>query len=135
MPAFESLKDQLESEILRSEARPLHTYQGGDWWQYTDAEKMVFSISEARWPRMITTFECYEAFKGITSRFDKTLIEAERKKYPQWTKKRRSMPVTGLGEFIEFSAEFGGLNAREAFAVFEKNEAWLVRRGLYLEDR
>lgn len=132
MPAFETLKDQLESEIVRAEARPGKAYKGADWWQYTDAEKVVFSIRDARWPRMITTFECYETFKDITShRFDKTLVQAARKQFPQWTQTRNGMPVTALAEFIEFSAEFGRLKAREAFAVFEKNEAWQVRQGLF----
>jgi hypothetical protein len=90
---------------------------------------------EGRWPRMITTFNCYQVFKEITDHgFDESLVRAARKKYPQWTKKRKGKPVSGLADFIEFSAELGGLTAREAFAVFTKNEAWLVRNGLMLED-
>jgi hypothetical protein len=55
-----TLKDQLESETVDSER-----YHGGDWWQLTDAGESVFVIDRERFPRMITVWSCYEAFKNI----------------------------------------------------------------------
>jgi hypothetical protein len=63
-----TLKDQLESETAeteRSAAVDSERYHGGDWWQLTDAEESVFVIDRERFPRMITVWSCYEAFKNI----------------------------------------------------------------------
>src|ERR1700730_2228446 len=62
-----TLKDQLESETAdtqRSAAVDSERYHGGDWWQLTDAEESVFVIDRKRFPRMITVWSCYEAFKN-----------------------------------------------------------------------
>jgi hypothetical protein len=74
-----TLKDQLESETAdteRSGAVDSERHHGGDWWQLTDAEESVFVIDRERFPRMITVWSCYEAFKNIAYR-DQHLERAE----------------------------------------------------------
>ena len=49
-------------------------YHGGDWWQLTDAEESVFVIDRERFPRMITVWSCYEAFKNIALGYGARLL-------------------------------------------------------------
>jgi len=63
-----TLKDQLEYETAateRSAAEDSERYHGDDWWQLTDEEESVFDIDRERFPRMMTVWSCYEAFKNI----------------------------------------------------------------------
>ena len=63
-----TLKDQLKSETAATElsaAEDSERHHGGDWWQLSDEEQSVFDIDRERFPRMMTVWSCYEAFKNI----------------------------------------------------------------------
>jgi hypothetical protein len=84
-----TLKDQLESETAdteRSAAVDSERYHGGDWWQLTNAEESVFVIDRERFPRMITVWSCYEAFKNIaySLSWEDGLIEQACQQHPDW---------------------------------------------------
>jgi hypothetical protein len=83
-----TLKDQLESKIAdmdRSAAEDPERYNGSDWGQLSDDEEAVFAIDRERFPRMITTWHCYDAFKCIASDgFDDDLIEQARRQHSKW---------------------------------------------------
>jgi len=72
----------LELEVAKHETRN-RSYIGSDWWQFTDGDAEVFRFDPARWPRMIVSYECYDAFKGICdSGWDAALLEKARADYP-----------------------------------------------------
>src|SRR5271163_4878004 len=83
-----TLKDHLQADIAESErkaAKNPDLYRGGDWWQLSDEEEEVFRIDRDRFPRMVTAWHCYEAFKGIVSEgFPDDLIEQGRQQHPEW---------------------------------------------------
>jgi hypothetical protein len=125
-----TLKDQLESEtadLERSAAEDLDRYNGGDWWQLTDEEECIFAIDRKRFPRMMTVWSCYEAFKNIaySLSWDDGLIEQACHEHPDWC---------GAGisdrEFSDFADAFGGLTHREAHAFYTKHDFWCVRAGI-----
>jgi hypothetical protein len=76
---FPTLKAQLEARIAEMEKGGT-PYIGSDWWQYTEADQAVFEIEPERWPRMMMTWHCYEAFKRIADAdWDDALIEKARR--------------------------------------------------------
>jgi hypothetical protein len=132
-----TLKDQLEAEIADAETHEAEKpglHHGTDWWQLSDAEEEVFRIDRQRFPRMVMTWHCYEAFKLISGSptWDEALIEQARQQHPEWC---------GEGvdeqEFFRFAKEFGGLSYREAHAVYAKHDFWTVRLGIvrYADER
>ena len=125
-----TLKDQLESETAdteRSAAEDSERYHGGDWWQLTDAEESVFVIDRGRFPRMITVWSCYEAFKNIaySLSWEDGLIEQACQQHPDWCS-------TGISEseFSDFAKAFGGLTHREAHVFYTKHDFWRARAGV-----
>ena len=83
-----TLKDQLESETAdseRSAAEDSERYNGGDWWQLTDEEESIFVIDRERFPRMMTVWSCYEAFKNIafSLSWDEGLLEQAGRQHPE----------------------------------------------------
>jgi len=122
-----TLKDQLESETAateRSAAEDSERYHGGDWWQLTDEEESVFVIDRERFPRMITVWSCYEAFKNIaySLSWDEGLIEQACQQHPDWC----SAGISD-SEFSDFANAFGGLTHREAHTFYTKHDFWCVR--------
>jgi hypothetical protein len=64
MPEPRSLKEQLAAEIAAAEALDPARYRGLDWYHLTDEEEFVFfDIDRDRFPRMVTVWSCYDAFK------------------------------------------------------------------------
>jgi hypothetical protein len=125
-----TLKDQLESETAnteRSSAEDSERYNGGDWWQLTDNEESVFDIDRERFPRMMTVWSCYEAFKNIAYSlpWEDGLIELACQQHPNWC----SAGISG-NEFSDFAKTFGGLTQREAHAFYAKHDFWCVRSGI-----
>jgi hypothetical protein len=125
-----TLKDQLESETAateRSAAEDSERYHGGDWWQLTDEEESVFVIDRERFPRMMTVWSCYEAFKNIaySLSWDDGLIEQACQQHPDWCSAGISE-----SEFSDFANAFGGLSHREAHAFYTKHDFWCVRAGV-----
>jgi hypothetical protein len=94
-------------------------YNGGDWWQLTDEEESIFVIDRERFPRMMTVWSCYEAFKNIaySLSWDDGVIERACHEHPDWC---------GAGisdsEFSDFADAFGGLTHREAHAFYTKHD-------------
>jgi hypothetical protein len=127
-----TLKDQLEAEIAnlqaRFTARP-ESDEGPDWWQLSEAEEEVFQIDGSRFPRMVMTYECYQAFKLISGNpaWDKKLIEQERQNRPQWCGE-----AIEENEFHAFAQAFGRLKHREASAIWCKQHFWTVRLGVVI---
>jgi hypothetical protein len=126
----QTLKEQLDAAIANAEAKAEadpDAYRGSDWWQLSDSEEEVFEISRDRWPRMMTVFHCYEAFKRTadSSEWDDALIELARQQRPGWCG-----PVPSFEEFSRFAQAFGSLTNREAHAVYTKQEFWTVRLGV-----
>ena len=128
-----TLKDQLEYKIARAERPdiPRH-YRGGDWYQLTDEEEAVFAIDRARFPRMITVWECYQAFKRIVNDagFDSALIEQARQQHPEWCDPGLPRPDVSANEFVNFAKAYDALTVREAYAIYAKYEFWEVRHGV-----
>ena len=125
-----TLKDQLESETAdmeRSAAVDSERYHGGDWWQLTDAEESVFVIDRKRFPRMITVWSCYEAFKNIaySLSWEDGLIEQACQQHPDWCSAGISE-----SEFSDFAKAFGGLSHREAHVFYTKHDFWRARAGV-----
>jgi hypothetical protein len=122
-----TLKEQLEAEIASAEAEARHWQPGWDWHHLSDEEEAVFEIDRDRFPRMVTAFSCYEGFKLITMGdvWDTDLIEQARQAYPQWCDEQ----IYTVREFQDFAKEFAGLSAREAHAMFRKQEFWNIRAG------
>lgn len=63
-----TLKDQLAVLIAAHEAkedRQPGSLVGWDWFQLSNAEEAVFQIDRDRFPRMVMTWYCYEAFKLV----------------------------------------------------------------------
>jgi hypothetical protein len=125
-----TLKDQLESETAdmeRSAAVDSERYHGGDWWQLTDAEESVFVIDRKRFPRMITVWSCYEAFKNIaySLSWEDGLIEQACQQHPDWCSAGISE-----SEFSDFAKAFGGLTHREAHTFYTKHDYWRARAGV-----
>lgn len=125
----QTLKEQLDAGIAAAEAKAdadPDAYRGSDWWQLSDAEEAVFEIDPDRWPRMMTISHCYEGFKRIADspEWDEALIEQARQQRPEWCD-----PVPSFEEFSRFALAFGGLTAREAHALYTKQEFWTVRAG------
>ena len=125
-----TLKDQLESETAdteRSAAVDSERYHGGDWWQLTDAEESVFVIDRERFPRMITVWSCYEAFKNIaySLSWEDGLIEQACQQHPDWCSAGISE-----SEFSDFAKAFGGLTHREAHVFYTKHDFWRARAGI-----
>jgi hypothetical protein len=131
-----TLKDQLESETAdteRSAAEDSERYHGGEWWQLSDAEESVFDIDRVRFPRMITVWSCYEAFKNIaySLSWEDGLIDQACLQHPDWC----SAGVSE-GEFSDFAKEVGGLTHWEAHTFYTKHDYWRVRAGLsHYHDR
>ncbi len=126
----QTLKEQLDTAIAEAETKAdadPDSYRGSDWWQISDAEQAVFEIDRDRWPRMMNVFYCYEAFKRIADspEWDDALIEQARQQRPEWCD-----PAPSFEEFSRFAEAFGGLTAREAHAVYTKQEFWTVRLGV-----
>jgi len=125
-----TLKDQLEYETAateRSAAEDSERYHGDDWWQLTDEEESVFDIDRERFPRMMTVWSCYEAFKNIaySLSWEDGLIEHACRQHPAWCIAGRSE-----SEFSDFADAFGGLTHREAHAFYAKHDFWCVRAGV-----
>src|ERR1700724_1724884 len=125
-----TLKEQLESETAdteRSAAVDSERYHGGDWWQLTDAEESVFVIDRERFPRMITVWSCYEAFKNIaySLSWEDGLIEQACQQHPDWCSAGISE-----SEFSDFAKAFGGLTRREAHVFYTKHDFWRARAGI-----
>lgn len=125
-----TLKDQLDARIADGETRQAAKpglYEGGDWWQLTDAESAVFAIDRDRFIRMIMTWHCYDAFKLIASdpEWDDNLIEQARRERPDWCG-----PDISVSEFSAFAQAFGDLTMREAYAIYHKHDFWLHRAGV-----
>lgn len=126
----QNLKDQLEAQIADAEAKEAAQpglHHGTDWWQLSDAEEEVFAIERERFPRMVLTWHCYEAFKLISHSptWNKALIEQARQQHPEWCGE-----TVDEKEFFRFAKEFGGLAFREAHAVYAKYDFWTVRLGI-----
>jgi len=124
-----TLKDQLEAEIAEGEAREaaeLGHHDGRDWWQLTGVEEEAFQIDRERFPRMMMTWHCYEAFKRIAlgTIWDEALLDHARRQFPQWCGTEPSER-----EFQDFAKEFGGLTFREAAAMHCKHAFWQIRAG------
>src|SRR5580704_9093084 len=117
-----TLKDQLESETDDPER-----YHGGHWWQLSDAEESVFVIDRERFPRMITVWSCYEAFKNIaySLSWEDGLIEQACQQHPDWCSAGISE-----SEFSDFAKAFGGLTHREAHVFYTKHDYWRARAGV-----
>jgi hypothetical protein len=130
-----TLKEQLETQIAdaeRSAAKDPKLYNGWDWSELSDEEQVVFDIDRKRFPRMMLTFSCYEAFKRIVREgfFDDDLIEQARQQHPEWSDEA----ISEL-EFSDFAKEYGGLTFRESAAFYNKNKFWGVRTGItYYRD-
>jgi len=125
-----TLKDQLEAEIADSAAKEAEKpglHHGRDWWQLSDDEERVFAIDRQRFPRMMTTWHCYEGFKriSVSTIWDDALLDQARRDCPQWCGTAPSEQ-----EFQHFAKEFGGLTYREAAAMYGKNVSWQVRAGV-----
>jgi hypothetical protein len=125
-----TLKDQLETETAdteRSAAEDSERYHGGDWWQLTDEEESVFVIDRDRFPRMMTVWSCYEAFKNIafSLSWDEGLLEQAGRQHPEWC----NVGISG-NEFSDFAKTFGGLTHREAHAFYAKHDSWCIRAGI-----
>ncbi len=125
-----TLKDQLESETAATEwsaAEDSERYHGSDWWQLSDAEESVFEIDRERFPRMMTVWSCYEAFKNIaySLSWEDGLIEQACQQHPDWC-------IAGISEseFSDFADAFGGLTLRESHAFYAKHDFWCVRAGV-----
>jgi hypothetical protein len=127
IPKFKTLKDQLAAEIADAEALDPARYRGGDWYHLTDEEEFVFDIDRDRFPRMVTTWSCYEAFKLIADHetWSEDLITEARAQHPEWCE-----PGISTGEFQAFAKEFAGLTFRESDAFYSKNKYWCVRVGI-----
>jgi hypothetical protein len=94
----------------------------------TDEEESVFAIDRARFPRMITVWEGYHAFKRIVNAgFDDALIEQARQQHPEWSE---VPPDVSAKEFSDFAKEYGGLTFREAHAMYAKINFWQARNGV-----
>lgn len=139
MPAYPSLKAELEAKIAESErqdqADPTF-YNGYNWWQLSDADQEVFDIEPEQWPRMMMTWHCFEAFTGVshTPEFSNDLVAAARTAFPQWAPDQ-AKSQNGLTMFQAFAREFGGLTNRQAFATTRKQEALELRENvLRFED-
>jgi len=125
-----TLKDQLEYETAateRSAAEDSERYHGDDWWQLTDEEESVFVIDRDRFPRMMTVWSCYEAFKNIafSLSWDEGLLEQAGQQHPEWC----NVGISG-NEFSDFAKTFGGLTHREAHAFYAKHDSWCIRAGI-----
>ena len=125
-----TLKDQLESETAATElsaAEDSERYHGGDWWQLSDEEESVFDIDRERFPRMMTVWSCYEAFKNVaySLSWEDGLIEQACQQHPACCIAGRSE-----SEFFDFADAFGGLTHREAHAFYAKHDFWCVRAGV-----
>lgn len=121
------LKDQLAAEIAKAEALDPATYRGFDWYHLTDNEESVFDIERGRFPRMVTTWSCYEAFKRIADdgTWSEDLITEARALHPEWCEAGIS-----TAEFQAFAKEFAGLTFREAKAIYAKIDFWNIRAGI-----
>ncbi len=93
----------------------------------TDAEESVFVIDRERFPRMITVWSCYEAFKNIaySLSWEDGLIEQACQQHPDWCSAGISE-----SEFSDFAKAFGGLTHREAHVFYTKHDFWRARAGV-----
>lgn len=125
------MRDQIEAHVAEAENEyrkdPTH-YRGFDWWQLSDAEKLVFAIDPERWPRMMVAIAAYDVFLELT--------DAEELGYSQEAVqrlRRERSDLLQLGtdplSFAQFATAYAGLTLRDAEAAYWKNRFWLARTG------
>ena len=122
-----SFKDEIASQIDAANKREAGHYRGQDWFHLTEAEEAVFAIDRKRFPAMVVAWSAYESFLKLVDEtgFDARAVEAERKRRTDLVKK--GMSADG---FQHFCKEFTDLTFREADAMFEKHQFWLIRNGI-----
>ena len=126
----QGLKAELAAKIADAERRDQadpRLYDGYEWWQLSDAEREVFDIHPADWPRMMLAWHCFECFTGTgdSGEFSDTVLDAARAAYPEWFEaKDRGR------HFLAFAQVVADLSNRAAFAVMRKMEAAELRDGV-----
>ena len=107
-------------------------YEGDDWCELMPAEAEVFGIEPAEFPLLMLTFHCFEAFVDMAqgTEFDTTheaLLIAARTARPDLVQYDQS------GEaFANFCRATGLLTVRQAFQMWWKHQAWMLRAGIQL---
>ena len=128
MPA--TLKDEIDA--ITAGRRAAEAERPGRFWgdcgrTLARAEAEVFGIAYLDFLRMITVWEAWLDFCGLTMDgpvFHSAEAIAEvRARHPKLTDAR------DLGQFTEFATQVGGLSIRQAEAMFWKDWFWLVRQG------
>jgi hypothetical protein len=106
-------------------------WRGYDWWQLNAFEETIFQIDKDRFPLMLTALDCYQSFM-------------QRVQGNIWTQQHQAELDAALvthkdifdqeyGEqgFRRFGKEFAGLTFRECWKIWQKNEAWEQRAGVF----
>jgi hypothetical protein len=121
-----------EIDAITAERRAAEAERPGRFWgdcgrTLSHAEAEVFGIAYEDFLRMVTVWEAWLDFCGLT--MDGPVFHSEeaiaegRKRHPALT------DAHDLGQFTEFGTRVGGLTIRQAEAMFWKDWFWLVRQG------
>jgi hypothetical protein len=135
MPA--TLKDEIEAvtaERMAAEREVPGRFWGDCGRTLSRAEAEVFGIAYMDFLRMMTVWEAWLDFTGLTMDgpvfHSVDAVMQERARHPVLTDAR------DLGQFTEFATQVGGLTTRQAEAMYWKDWFWLVRQGhaIYPDD-
>ena len=103
---------------------------GNNWNQLSEAEAEVFDIEADRFPLMIMTLHAYDIFAGVSegSRMD---MENE----AVFTALKAARPDLfgkgyGVEAFVNFASALGQIDRKEAWEIWQKQEAWNLRAGV-----
>lgn len=93
----------------------------------TPAEAEVFGIAYADIPRLITVWEAWLDFQGLT--MGGPVFHSEEAIAQERARRHELVGAHDLAPFTTFATEVGGLTTRQAEAMFWKDWFWLVREG------
>jgi hypothetical protein len=117
--------------VIRAEAEKERKWEGGNNWnQLSEAEEEVFEIEADRFPLMIMTLHAYDIFAGAASG---SWMEMENEAI--FTALKAARPDLfgkgyGVEAFVNFASALGQIDRKEAWQIWQKQQAWDLRLGV-----
>jgi hypothetical protein len=123
---IEQLREWVEEETKKFEDMGINHFKGRDWCEISREEEVVFELTPAMMPRLVSVLEAYEAIAGIAHNdFYGTKLCNEARKALDWIEPgQRPADV-----FIKFAGLFG-VPIRYAYAFLTKLEMHEMRTGI-----
>jgi hypothetical protein len=125
-----TLRDEIDA--IAAERMDAEREMPGRFWgdcgrTLSRAEADVFGIAYMDFLRMITVWEAWLDFTGLT--MDGPVFHSVAAVAQERTRHPALMDARDLGQFTEFATQVGGLTIQQAEAMHWKDWFWLVRQG------